>query len=1121
MAKKSIFLTRKKSRKKLNKFKISNNKLILNKESIDFLDINGIEAKVLKGYINKFKSSNLTLATFKEDGNYYNQSILRVKGKDTDNINLKSYEDIDILDFISKIYNQDDKIKEYQNEDVPGIYDEVDLVAPENLEEDPLYLKLDGFYQRSYTILNFTNSYEDILDFMKSKIVKFLTVDYEKVDIDFLIKGLNKYYKEEIERINKKSGSTVSAYEEISDLEEKRESIISKIKNNKDSIYTRSVNLILRGSDLENLEENEDLVKKYLLKEGAILRPLHTNHLTNTNGVATGINAIKNKSLISFDEDIDLDLKKYLKMKDFKVSYFNTGNRLTTQDSVFVDGFIDDGILHLGNGRYSKSFLIKPINFETLDEDEQEKVIIRYQEFLNSFTKEVEVFVTINNKKIYLDEFTSEILLDKNEDGMDHLRDEYNEMLINKVSEGINSIQRERYITLTLKADTYKEALEKFNVYTDLMKRSIKTIGSGEKNNSDLRILGEEERLKVLYNLLNPEKGKLLKYYNFEKMKKEGLSLSDVLAPDYIKIKSNYMIINNHYASFHFISDLPNLLNPSFFAGINEEFNEQILTTVTYNPYEQKEAVKMISNQYTNYNAELDSISKRAKRTNSLLIVPPKLEVALEETQELLADVTERDQKMFKTNVLVGVFGKTKEEMEKNSRLLKDYCDRKMVSLTLARNLQEYAMNSCLPIGQDLLPMKRSLTSEAGAVYMPFKTQNILDMSGMYYGVNPANKDLILINRKKFKNGNGFILGKPGGGKSFAAKNEILNTILTTDDDVIIVDPENEYKDICLSLGGEYIPIEQSSPYHMNLFDIEENDKEDGGLEGSIKEKVSFITGCMNLMMEQSLSIEENAILDEAITNIYKSWFKYVDEQKTVGNEVNMDYFPKLSTLREYLQNLTGREKNEAYSLITALRMYTDGSLNMFNKHSNINPKNRLVVFSIRGLANEGVLKKLAMNIIMDQIWQRLLRNGKNGRPTWIYIDEIYLLFDNANSMNFLRNLWKRARKYNGFPTGITQNVDDLLAIHDARTMLSNADFVMMLNQSSIDKQGLSRLYNIGETLQTYITDSQAGHGLIHTEFGTIPFENKFPKDTKMYEVMTTNPAEKAAIAKRKKQKAV
>ena len=1116
MSKKSIFLTSKSSRRKLKPFTLLDKGISVDKKVIKFFDINEIKNDKLIELIKSSEKVSITVSTNKKDGKYFNQNILRTEG-DTD-LDLLSYEDADIMEFISSIYNNDDRLNQVYNNKITNVYDEIDVIAPDRLIENDSYIEIDNQYIRAYTIINPIIDIDEIRRFMDSDIEKIYTIFFEKLKVDDLKANLEKYYSLEINKLEK-YGARSEILNQIEQIENKRDKFLKELDENKGVIYTKSAILTIKSDSITSLEKDEDMIRKYLLNEGSIIRPLYTNNLLALNSQALGVSYINNKSVFSFDNEIDLNLRKYLSMNEFKKNFYKTKSRLSTQDTIFLDDFIKDGILHLGNGKYSKSFKIKSINFETLDEEEQEKIILRYQEFLNSFTKEVEVYVTINNKKIYIDEFTKEILLKEKNDNKDHLRKEYNNMLLNTINKGINSIQRERYVTLSLEAESYKEAVEKFNIYTDLMKRSIKTIGSGDKNNSDLEVLTEKDRIEILFNLLNPEKGKYLKYYNIEKMRKEGLTVADILAPDFMDITPNYIKLNDYYVSFYFISELPNLLNPSFFAGINEEFNEQILTTVTYNPYEQKEAVKLISAQYLNYNAELESINKRSKLNNSLFIIPPKLEVAIEETKALLDDVTTRDQKLFKTTVVVGVYGKTKIEMDKNATLLKDYCDRKMVILTLAKNMQEYALNSCLPIGQDMLPMKRSLTSEAGAVYMPFKTQNILDPSGMYYGVNPSNKDLILVNRKKFKNGNGFILGKPGGGKSFAAKNEILNTILTTDDDVIIVDPENEYKDLCLSLEGEYIPIEQSSPYHMNLFDIEENDKEDGGLEGSIKEKVSFITGCIALMMKRQLTIEESAILDDCISQIYHSWFEYVREQEINHEEVNYEYFPRLTTLRDKLSSLQGREKNEAYSLITSLRLYTTGSLNMFDQLSNINPKNRLAVFSIRGLSNEGVLKKLAMNIIMDQLWQRLLRNGKNGRPTWIYIDEIYLLFDNVNSMNFLRNLWKRARKYNGFPTGITQNVDDLLAIHDARTMLSNADFVLMLNQSSIDKEGLANLYNLGETLQTYITDSKAGHGLIHTEFGTIPFENEFPKDTQMYEVMTTNPAEKAEIQRRRRRK--
>lgn len=1126
--KSSLFIESKKGRKLLPKIDIKNNK-----EGVHFLmSDNMTKTRIFRTSFSQLnvnellKNNNklfITFATNKINNKYINKIHLfeniDKKKKFDDNflveVEKEELNEVEVLSYIASGFSYRDYLGEFQRSETKGFYDELDIIAPELIEIDSDCLKMDTKISKSYTILNCPREISEIEKFMNSKIDKYLSFSFEKVSIDGIINNLESYYDKKAEEI--KNLGVEQEYR-LSELEKNKSELISKLEANKDSIFTRSTLLTLEAENYEELKKKEKMVRKYFLSNNAIMRTLSINNLKALKTNLLGYQYIKNPSIYILDKNVEIDINKYIDIND---TLLNTNfNNLSTQDSVFINEFVEDGLLYLGDNKYSKSFVLKNINYETLDEEEQEKIILKYQEFLNSFSTNIEIYITINNKKIFKEEFRKEILLKELEvdDGKNHLRKEYNDMLIDKVDNGINSIQRDRYVTLTITANSLEEAKAEFNTVTDLIKRNVKSIGSGEKNNSDIGILTNHDRIKMLFNLLNPEKAEYFSYYNFEKMLQEGLSSKDIIAPDYLEFKNKEIRINDYYLRMYFISDLPNMLNPSFFAGINESFNEQILTTASYESYEQKKAVKMISDQYTNFNSELESINKRSRMNSSLLYIPPRLENALEETKALLDDVTKRDQKMFKTNVVIGVFGKSKSDLENNCSLVKNYCDRKMVTLTIAKGMQEIAFNSCLPIGLNLLPMKRSLTSEAGAVYFPFKSQNILDTSGMYYGVNPSNKDLIMINRKNFKNGNGFILGKPGGGKSFAAKNEILNTILTTDDDVVIIDPENEYKDLCLSLQGEYIPIDQNSPYHINMFDIEENDKEDGGMEGSIKEKTSFIKGCMNLIMEQNLTIEESGILDECITDIYKSWFRYVNEQKANGENVDYKYFPTLSTLRSKLNTLDGREKSDAYSLISALRMYTTGSLNMFDKQTNINPNNRLVLFSIRGLQNEGVLKKLSMNIIMDQIWQRLIRNGKNGRPTWIYIDEIYLLFDNQSSMSFLRNLWKRARKYNGFPTGITQNVDDLLSIHDARTMLSNADFVMMLTQSSIDRKGLAGLYNLGDTLQTYIIDSQPGHGLIHTENGTIPFENKFPKNTKMYEVMTTNPKEKAEIARRKKE---
>ncbi|MDO4604752.1 MAG: ATP-binding protein, partial [Helcococcus sp.] len=1023
-----------------------------------------------------------------------------------------------IIDLLSKTYNDgESQLGYYLNNHIEteGIK-EMEVIAPEYLKENAMYTDFEHSVQRSYTILNVPKDLNFLKAFLNSKIRKYLSIHVEEIDKEKLKSGLIKYFNNELNK-NIKGEEKEEKLIRIRKINNRRDSLVEQIDKIKGRVYTQSIILSLVAENTNELTLIEDKVRRFFLKHNCILRSLHTNHIKAYQSNVLGRDFVRNKMIYETDNENRLN---DLNINDLEVKLSNNESRLTTQDSLFYDSFLEDGILYLGKNKYSKCYVLKDINFETLDDDEQENIVLRFATFLNSFAPEQTFQVTINNQKIFVDEFVKEILLKPKEDGKDHLRQEYNEMLIEKIEKGINSIERRRYLTVTVEAKNYNEAREHMNVTDDIIKRNIKTVGSGDKNNSDVMELERDERIKLLYNLFNPGKERYFKYYNIDEMIKQGLTTKDIIAPDYLEFKIDYIILNDTYLKFFFVSGLPNMMNASFFAGLNESFNHPIISTITYVPYEQKKATKMVNDQYLNLNAELESVNKKNRKNGGTAFVSPKLELEINETKDLLDDVTQRDQKLFSASVVIGIFAKSKRELENTTKLVKDYCERKMVTISSATAQQEHALNTVLPLGNDLIPIKRTLTSEAGAIFLPFKSQNVMDRTGIYYGVNPANKDLLLINRKKFSNGNGFILGKPGGGKSFSAKNEMLNYLLTTNDDVIIIDPESEYGDLCHNLDGEFIRIDQNSPYHVNLFDIEENDQEDGGWVGSIREKANFISGCVEIMIGDSgLTIEEKAILDESINKVYNAWFDYKQRQEEKGQPLNPKYFPTLQTLKQYLDNYSGRERQDAYRISTALKMYTSGTNDMFNHHTNFDPSNRLIVYDIKGLHNDGTLKQLAMNVIMDSIWNRLLRNGKNGKPTWIYIDEIYLLFSNLASMEFLKNLWKRARKYNGFPTGITQNVNDLLNIPQASTMLANADFILMLNQATQDRVNLAALLGLGETLQTYVTDSPPGSGLIYTNMGTIPFENKFPKDTQMYEMLTTNPHEKAEIARKRKQK--
>ena len=462
------------------------------------------------------------------------------------------------------------------------------------------------------------------------------------------------------------------------------------------------------------------------------------------------------------------------------------------------------------------------------------------------------------------------------------------------------------------------------------------------------------------------------------------------------------------------------------------------------------------------------------------------LKHSLQEAEELLDDLRSKNQKMFLDNIIIMVTAANMDELNANTETIEAVVRKHICSLSTLYYQQEKGLQSVLPVGNCTLKIRRTLTTESTAVLLPFSAKEISQKNGMYYGLNALSNNMILFSRLNLKNPNGFILGSPGSGKSFAAKREMLNVFLATDDDIIIIDPESEYASLVAALNGETIYVSPASGNHINPLDMTKDYSDD---ESPLTMKSDFILSfCECLVGRQGLSAKERGIIDRCLTMTYGEYLQTFDSEKT-------------PTLMDFYENLKAQPEQEAQGLALSFELYIKGNLNMFAHRTNVDTSNRVVSYDIKDLGKQ--LKTLGMLIVLDYVWNRITMNRAKGKRTWIYMDEIYLLFANEYSANFLFELYKRARKWGGVPTGITQNVEDLLKSETARSMLSNTDFIMMLNQATSDREQLAKLLNISDNLLTFVTNSDSGQGLICCGGSIIPFKDQFPHN-ELYDLMTT-----------------
>lgn len=711
-------------------------------------------------------------------------------------------------------------------------------------------------------------------------------------------------------------------------------------------------------------------------------------------------------------------------------------------------------------------------------------MFLSYSELLNALDTGSTTKITINNKRINRHNFEQEILIPPQGDFLDGGRAEYNAMLLDKVTDSSNSVVQERYITLS----AHKKNIEEARTFFD------RTMGDAVSrlNHMDSRCeeLDSVERLRILHDFYRVGEETQFRLDLADCMK-NGRFFKDAICPDSMEFKKDHFVMGNKYGRVLFLKEYASYIKDSM---INEltSLNRSLMLSIDIIPVPTDEAVREMQNRLLGVETNVTNWQRRQNSNNNFsAVVPYDLEQQRKETREMLDDLTSRDQRMMFAVVTLVHLADSKEELDSDTELLQSIARKHLCQLTTLNWQQADGLVTALPLGLRRIDALRTLTTEALAVLMPFKAQEIWDRGGVYYGQNAISKNLIVADRRQLLNGNAFILGVSGSGKSFSAKKEMVSLALSTQDDIIVIDPESEYRPLIEGLGGQVINISATSPNHINAMDMEQGY---GDGENPVVLKSEFLLSlCEQLIGAGKLSAKEKSVIDRCTAQVYRDY-------------IRSGYHGAVPTLQDFHAELLRQPEKEAQDVALAIELFTDGSLNTFAKPTNVDTNARILCYDIRDLGKQ--LLPVGMLVVLDSIFNRIIRNRGLKRNTWIYIDEIYLLFQHEYSANFLFTLWKRMRKYQACGTGISQNIEDLLQSHTARTMLANSEFLIMLNQAATDREELARLLNISDNQLSYITNVDSGRGLIKCGSAIVPFVDSFPRHTRLYQMMTTRPSD-------------
>ena len=749
------------------------------------------------------------------------------------------------------------------------------------------------------------------------------------------------------------------------------------------------------------------------------------------------------------------------------------------QDVIPIKRIWPDGIFLVGS-KYAKSWKFTDINYLVASREDKESMFLTYSELLNGLDSGACTKITINNHHMKRSDFEDSVLMRYRGDGLDTYRDEYNQVILDKAMDA-NGILQEKYVTITVGKRNVEEARAYFaRVEVDLVAHFA---ALGAKCVS----MDASERLRALHDFYRSGEENAFAF-DIRNAAKHGHDFKDYICPDSLEKHSDYLMLGERYARVLYLKDYASYIKDSFVAELTE-MSRSMMLSIDILPVPTDEAVREVENRLLGVETNITNWQRKQNQNNNFsAVVPYDMELQRKESKEFLDDLTTRDQRMFFAVITMVITADTKEELDQDTETILSTARKHMCQMAVLKYQQLDGLNTVLPIGTRKINAFRTLTTESLAVFIPFKVQEIMDKGGIYFGENAISHNLIMCNKENLLNQSTFVLGVPGSGKSFSVKELIAFLILNTDDDILVCDPEGEYAPLVEAMGdlGSVIRVSAGGRDRLNAMYMV-----DGyGENNPIVVKSEFIMSLVEQIDKKGVGPQHKSIIDRCIAQVYREAY----EASTI---------PTLCTLRE---KLLEQPEPEAKQIALSLELYTTGSLDIFGKQSNVDLDKRVVVFDIHGLGAQ--LKPTGLLVITDTMLNRVTLNWKKGKRTHVFIDEFHVVFENEFSAQFFNSAWRQFRKRNAYPTAITQNVEYLLDSVQASTMLSNSEFIVMLNQAASDREELAKLLNISNEQMSYITNADPGCGLIKYGGSLVPFVNRFPKDTMLYQLMTTRPGE-------------
>lgn len=766
----------------------------------------------------------------------------------------------------------------------------------------------------------------------------------------------------------------------------------------------------------------------------------------------------------------------------------NDGIPKTAQQSIPFDRMFPDGICRVGLDYYTKTIQYEDINYQLAQQEDKTEIFEEWCSFLNFFDSSVRFQLSFSNMATDVSDFEKSIAISHKNDGFDDVRDEYSEVLLHQMEAGNNGLTKTKYLTFGIHAESMKNAKPRLiHIETDIL-NNFKRLGV------QARTLNGSERLEVMHRQFHM--GDDAKFnFDWKYLTSSGLSVKDFIAPSSFAFPTGrYFQIGEIYGCMSFLSIDASDISDRLLADFLSMESSQVVT-MHIQSVDQNEAIKTIKHTITELDRSKIEEQKKAVRAGyDMDIIPSDLATYGKDAKALLKELQSQNERMFLLTFLVMNTGKTKQELENNVFQAASIAQKHNCNLVRLDYQQEQGLMSTLPLANNLIEIQRGMTTSSTAIFVPFTTQELFQSGNeaLYYGLNALSNNMIMVDRKKLKNPNALILGTPGSGKSFSAKREIANSFLVTDDDIIISDPESEYSPLVARFGGQVIKISPTSDQYINPMDINMNYSDD---DNPIALKADFILSLCELIVgnKDGLRPVEKTVIDRCIRQIYQKYFE----------DPGPEHMPILEDL---YHSLLEQEEPEARHVATALEIYVTGSLNVFNHRTNVELTNRLVCYDIKDLGKQ--LKKIGMLVVQDQVWGRVTENRSQGKSTRYYMDEMHLLLREEQTAAYTVEIWKRFRKWGGIPTGITQNVKDLLASKEVENIFENSDFIYMLNQAVGDRQILAKQLNISPHQLSYVTHSGEGEGLLFYGNVILPFVDRFPTNTELYQIMTTRLSE-------------